>query len=201
MDLKIEWGYHQESTLWSHFTQWLFKSITIFRNMKQYQSCFIWCGYAESLSWPIVHLCSDRCDHTYTFPSSLLHLHSSSLHLWLSSPSWRLRHPPLPCALLMQCTCQEHAGVLHNDSRGSVTVHSGVILHALMILHVTRRHRPVKLRMISHQRRAHYCGWGVCVRKRPPGTSWLGLLFTISVSVWPKTEEHWHIAVLISNHI
>lgn len=46
-------------------------------------------------------------------------------------------------ALLMRRACEWHAGVLHNDTSDCVTVHRAVILHTLMILNVTRQHRPV----------------------------------------------------------
>lgn len=41
--------------------------------------------------------------------------------------------PHVTRALPIQCTCDWHAGLLHNDGSDSITVHGGVILHTLMI--------------------------------------------------------------------
>lgn len=48
--------------------------------------------------------------------------------------------PHVTRALLIQCTCEWHAGLLHNDGSDSITVHGGVILHTLMIPNAAWRH-------------------------------------------------------------
>lgn len=88
---------------------------------------------------------------------------------------WRVCHPLMTCALLMQCTCVWHAGLLHNDGLDSVTVHAGVILHALMSLDVKRQQRPAS--------------WGWLLSSRAPLSSgtWFWLYFTIRF-VWQRRK-------------
>lgn len=63
------------------------------------------------------------------------HLHASYFHHALMHMA-----PHVTRALLIQCTCEWHAGLLHNDGSDSITVHGGVILPALMIPNAACRH-------------------------------------------------------------
>lgn len=69
--------------------------------------------------------------------------------IFLASPPHLLVsdfYHPLTCVSPSHDLCitdaMWHAGLLHNDGSDSVTVHAGVILHALMILDVIQQQRP-----------------------------------------------------------